>query len=77
MNKYLEKGSSVKSEISPADGKPMLYDALLDKLKEMEVAAATMEKTAWIAGATNTAMTSNGAKIAYRAVIGLIEKGII
>ena len=52
-------------------------DALLAKLKEMEVAAAEMEKAAWIAGAENTAMTSNGAKIAYRAVIGLLEKGII
>ena len=58
-------------------GNTMLYDALLAKLKEMEVAAAEMEKAAWIAGAENTAMTSNGAKIAYRAVIGLLEKGII
>ncbi len=58
-------------------GNTMLYDALLAKLKEMEVAAAEMEKAAWIAGAENTSMTSNGAKIAYRAVIGLLEKGII
>ncbi len=58
-------------------GNTMLYDALLAKLKEMEVAAAEMEKAAWIAGAENTAMTSNGAKIAYRAVIWLLEKGII
>lgn len=77
MNKDTEKGSGVKSEISPADGKPMLYDALISKLCEMEIAAEEMEKAAWIAGAENTAMTSNGAKIAYRAVIGLIEKGIV
>ena len=36
-----------------------------------------MEKTSWKVGANNTAMTSNGAKIAYRAVIGLIEKSNI
>ena len=64
-------------QLSRNDGNIMLYDALLAKLKEMEVAAAEMEKAAWIAGAENTAMTSNGAKIAYRAVIGLLEKGII
>ena len=64
-------------QLSHNDGNTMLYDALLAKLKEMEVAAAEMEKAAWIAGAENTAMTSNGAKIAYRAVIGLLEKGII
>ena len=64
-------------QLSRNDGNTMLYDALLAKLKEMEVAAAEMEKAAWIAGAENTAMTSNGAKIAYRAVIGLLEKGII
>ena len=64
-------------QLNRNDGNAMLYDALLAKLKEMEVAAAEMEKAAWIAGAENTAMTSNGAKIAYRAVIGLLEKGII
>ena len=64
-------------QLNRNDGNTMLYDALLAKLKEMELAAAEMEKAAWIAGAENTAMTSNGAKIAYRAVIGLLEKGII
>lgn len=53
------------------------HDALLLKIREMEIAAETMEKTSWKVGANNTAMTSNGAKIAYRAVIGLIEKSNI
>ena len=66
-----------KNNFNATIGNTMLYDALLAKLKEMEVAAAEMEKASWIAGAENTAMTSNGAKIAYRAVIGLLEKGII
>lgn len=77
MDKDLKENSGVKSDISPADGKPKLYYALVDRLKEMEIAAETMEQSAWKAGATNTAMTSNGAKIAYRAVIGLLEKGFI
>ena len=71
------KNETPKDNFNATIGNTMLYDALLAKLKEMEVAAAEMEKAAWNAGAENTAMTSNGAKIAYRAVIGLLEKGII
>lgn len=44
MNKDLKQGSGVKSEISPADGKPKLGDAALI-LKEIEETIEFYEKT--------------------------------
>lgn len=53
------------------------HDALLLKLREMEIAAATKENMAWKFGDDNTAMISHGAKIAYRAVSFLLKKSNI